>query len=79
MEESIAGPSAQEHDGVDGDMVKIHGHGSREATGVLSDDVRGDSEAVVVNGVDMGAEDLESNGTGHGFEFSRGGHVGVNK
>ena len=78
-EEGIAGPSAQEHDCVDWNMVEIHGHGSGGATGVQSDDFRGDAEAVEVNGLHVGSKELESNGTGHVFEFSRSGHVGVNE
>ena len=78
-EESIAGLPAQEHDGVNRDMVKIHGHGSRGPAGVQTDGVRRDFKALVFSGFYVGPEELERNGTGHIPEFSRGQQVGVDE
>ena len=78
-EEGIAGPPTQEHDGVNRDMVEIHGHGRRGTAGVQTDFTGGDSEALVVNGAYVGSEELESNGTGHVHSLSRSRHVGVNE
>ena len=50
-----------------------------EATFEGEHGARGDAEAAVVNGLDVGPEELESNGTGHITAFPGGRHVGENK
>ena len=78
-EEGVAGPAAQEHDGVNRDMVETHSHGCRRPAGVQTNGCGGDAEAAVVNGLDVGPEELESNGTCHISAFPGGRHVGENK
>lgn len=77
--ESVAGPATQEHDGVDRDMVEIHCHGGRGPTRVQADVVGGDAKALVVDGADVGPEELKGNGTGQIPNVSGGGHVGVDE
>jgi len=78
-EEGVAGPTAQKHDGVNRDVVEIHGHGCQRPAGVQSNGFGRDAKAAVVDGLDVGPEELESDGAGHIAAFPGGRHVGENK
>ena len=78
-EKGIAGPPAQEHDGVDGDMVEMHGHGSGGAAGMQTYFIRSNSQALAVDGFYVGPEKLESNGAGHVPNFPRCRLVGIDE
>ena len=77
--EGIAGPPSQKHDGVDRNVVEVHGHGSRGPTGMETNFFGSDAKTLVINGTDVGPQELQGRGAGDIAELSSAGHVGINE